>query len=379
VDATRVREPSVDWQINFPDWPVAMRALDDKRMVVLSDDGTLRMVQSNGKVAWEKTISGGEAWSLDVSANGGLIAVGTCHRIIGLNAKGKELFNVPIVATDGDDAGAMGKYPPLINWVRVSPAGDRVLASAGINNWTNKWRHEGRLLMVSAKGETIWTQGGADADPEKPPVLPDAFKAGVFTVDGSRVILLKDKEAIVIGAVTGKTESTIADVSGGIVPLAYGDGFIVSHADGKLAVLTAAAGKPVAEVGPANLLRGPDAMLDAPKEGVVSMALLKDSLVLGTESDGAVRALGLSAAVGFPFSKELWQNSVYTKIVKSVKTDDNARVAVNYWGGTVRILSADGKLMGERIFEQDITAMEWLGDRLIVGGADGRVYAMEGP
>lgn len=52
-------------------------------------------------------------------------------------------------------------------------------------------------------------------------------------------------------------------------------------------------------------------------------------------------------------------------------------LAVAYWGGTLRIVDNNGQLRAERRLPQDITAMAWLGNRLAVGLADGRVQILE--
>jgi hypothetical protein len=51
------------------------------------------------------------------------------------------------------------------------------------------------------------------------------------------------------------------------------------------------------------------------------------------------------------------------------------RTAVAYWGGTVRVVDG-GKVLSEQVLPQDVTALAWLGDRLIAGLADGRVLAL---
>jgi len=55
------------------------------------------------------------------------------------------------------------------------------------------------------------------------------------------------------------------------------------------------------------------------------------------------------------------------------------KLAVAYWGGTLRIADSDGRILSEQQLPQDITAMAWLGDTLIAGLADGRVMALESP
>jgi hypothetical protein len=52
------------------------------------------------------------------------------------------------------------------------------------------------------------------------------------------------------------------------------------------------------------------------------------------------------------------------------------RTAVAYWGGTVRVVDAGGKVLAEQMLPQDVTALAWLGDKLVAGLADGRVLAL---
>ena len=51
--------------------------------------------------------------------------------------------------------------------------------------------------------------------------------------------------------------------------------------------------------------------------------------------------------------------------------------AVAYWGGTVRVLDPAGAVRAESRLDQDVTAMTWHGNRLILGLADGRVLAYD--
>jgi hypothetical protein len=54
----------------------------------------------------------------------------------------------------------------------------------------------------------------------------------------------------------------------------------------------------------------------------------------------------------------------------------NGKVAVAYWGGTLRVADSGGKVLSEQVLPQDITALAWLGDKIIAGMADGRVLAL---
>ncbi len=55
----------------------------------------------------------------------------------------------------------------------------------------------------------------------------------------------------------------------------------------------------------------------------------------------------------------------------------NGRLAVAYWGGTLRIVGRDGAAKTEQQLPQDITGLVWLDDTLAVGLADGRVMGLE--
>jgi hypothetical protein len=52
------------------------------------------------------------------------------------------------------------------------------------------------------------------------------------------------------------------------------------------------------------------------------------------------------------------------------------RVAIAYWGGTLRVVDAQGTLQSEQQLPQDITALAWLDNLLSAGLADGRVIAL---
>jgi hypothetical protein len=51
--------------------------------------------------------------------------------------------------------------------------------------------------------------------------------------------------------------------------------------------------------------------------------------------------------------------------------------AVAYWGGTLQVFAADGTLKTQQLLPQDITALAWAGNMLVVGQSDGCVLALE--
>jgi hypothetical protein len=58
---------------------------------------------------------------------------------------------------------------------------------------------------------------------------------------------------------------------------------------------------------------------------------------------------------------------------------DGSRVAIAYWGGTLRLADASGKIVAQSLLPQDITALTWWNDRVLAGLADGRVLALQSP
>jgi len=54
----------------------------------------------------------------------------------------------------------------------------------------------------------------------------------------------------------------------------------------------------------------------------------------------------------------------------------DGKVAIVYWGGTVRITDAAGTVLAEQRLPQDVTALTWVGDAIVVGDADGRLMRL---
>ncbi|MBI2190539.1 MAG: hypothetical protein HYU36_00975 [Planctomycetes bacterium] len=53
------------------------------------------------------------------------------------------------------------------------------------------------------------------------------------------------------------------------------------------------------------------------------------------------------------------------------------RVAVAYWGGTLRIADDQGKVLREQRLPQDVTALTWAGGRVVAGLASGEILALQ--
>ena len=52
------------------------------------------------------------------------------------------------------------------------------------------------------------------------------------------------------------------------------------------------------------------------------------------------------------------------------------KMAIVYWGGTLRIADPEGKVKAEQRLPQDISAIAWSGNELLAGLADGRVVSL---
>ena len=63
------------------------------------------------------------------------------------------------------------------------------------------------------------------------------------------------------------------------------------------------------------------------------------------------------------------------RIVKTVAVHGEL-TAVAYWGGTLQLLRSDGQVYSRQLLPQDITGLAWLGGKLVVGLADGRLLAL---
>src|SRR5208283_5190021 len=142
-------------------------------LIVLTQDGSLTVLDAAGKVQWQKTIAGGESWALDISANGDRIIVGASQHIVGFDGKGVLLFDVPLTEE---------KPAPVVTFVAVSPDGARVAAGAA----------NGKLTLL-ADGKAVWTVGGVDPNDKK--AKPNPYLSGIFTADGKSLVALTGTEA----------------------------------------------------------------------------------------------------------------------------------------------------------------------------------------
>lgn len=344
--------PQVAWQAALPDRIVAMRT-NPGGVVVLSADGTLRAIRTGGKVAWEKTFEGGEAWSLE-TASDGRIAVASAHRLHVLNEKGNQILELNPDAQASKDR----QRQESIRLLALAPGDGRMVIAWSGYVWADKtWQFQTLLSLLDAKGEKLWSIGGLEAKTAKP-LFPERCRSATFCADGKKVLVVMEKKALLIDAARGTIGMTI---DGAFQPLAIarGDQLLLGDGDSELLVLSPGQEKIVGR-------------LDCGKAGPVSWAPASPGLVVGTEADGAIRLV--KAWEGKLGEQSLWKDQLETKIVKKVAVGGN-RIAVTYWGGTLRLFDLEGKLLAEYSGSQDISSLVWDGSHWIIGLADGRLLA----
>jgi hypothetical protein len=342
------------WRIALPDRPVAMKAVQGG-VVVLTADGTLCCLQAGGKVAWQKTLDGGEAWSLDVGRAGRVIVVGAAHCLYAFDDRGKQLYQKKF----GQPARKELRSDEGINRVAVSPNGARVLVAFG-TYFLDKggWGFRTVFRLYGPEGEEIWRLGDPDGKTRQRPIKERCLLA-VFTADNREIVVMTEKKTRLIDAARGTFGATLGGKNYPAVTrlgadLVFGDG------DAKVKLFSSARWKV-------------EDRLEFAKAGPVAFAPTGQGLVIGTEADGTVRLV--QGVRGKRKVRTVCQDQVATRLVKQIAAHGH-RVAVSYWGSSLRVLNAAGKLRHEQAFSQDITALAWLGNQLVVGLADGRVLAL---
>jgi hypothetical protein len=357
---------AVAWQTRLPDRIVAMRALP-KGVVVLCADGTLAVLRPDGSTAWREALAGGEAWSLDVSHDGGVLAVSSGHQLYLYDVGGKRFREVTVRPPDA------GTRDEGVGIMRLTPDGTHVFLALGRYHLLkdakgkDSWTFGTTLCLCDQKGRKAWEVGGVDEKSHQPR-LPERCLAAAFAADGKKLVLLTEqrggekteRKAQVLDAATGQFGTKLAGVTH-VLGEPRGANLLLSDSDSKLLLFSPIQERIVGE-------------LDCAGAGPVACASAGAGIVIGTEADGGVR---LVKAVGGKLPDQaLWQNRVETKIVKSVSAS-GGRVAVTYWGGTLRLFDGNGKVRHEQVLPQDVTTTAWVGGRLVVGLADGTVLSLD--
>jgi hypothetical protein len=333
-DPGQVPELPVAWKATLPD-RVAGLKVGPHGPMILTEDGSLTWVDTLGLVSWKQPLnrgeSCGETWALDMSPDGNTIAAGASHQVAAFDGKRDWLFDMPA----GD-----GKTVPPILFVAVAPDGKSVA-------WGTA---DGKLSLFSRRGKRLWSIGGVD--PKDKNARPNPYLSGTFTADGKALVALTANEMQVFAVADGKKEAAVPGIKGAVAPQRAGTGVLVT--DGRTVRLQAA--KEIRRV-------------DLGDAGVIAVAPAGVDLVVGTETDGTVRKFGAGPA-------PVWQHRVAGHVVKKLAVRGD-QTAVAYWGGLVHLLDADGSLKAVRRFPQDVTALDWFGDKLLVGLANGEVLALK--
>ncbi|HUW35038.1 MAG TPA: PQQ-binding-like beta-propeller repeat protein, partial [Planctomycetota bacterium] len=397
------------WAVALPDRAVALRPIGRETIAVLSQDGTLAVIDSKGKVAWQKEVDAdgdnppGDGAKLDVTADGGTIVVAS-HRITAFNARGKQMFDEPLFAE--------GNLPPVA-FVAVSPDGSSVAAGST----------DGRLTMLRS-GKRAWTVGGVspqtidqwktelaawdadkpardklladwqDADkqwqaapakergprPQRPQLAPqpqrprpDPIFNAAFTTDGALLVALADQEARLINTADGSVTATIPGVNGGLAIQRLGANFIVSDATKPL-LLSPADGKIASQV-PLPIDKDLLAKYGKNARSIPSvLAANGGGLLVGCEPTGLVYSL--KAMAGKPEDVIAWQTAIPDRLPKYIAPRGGI-VAVACWGGTLQLLdAATGQARASQLLPHDITGLAWMDDMLAVGLADGQIVGL---
>jgi hypothetical protein len=93
---------------------------------------------------------------------------------------------------------------------------------------------------------------------------------------------------------------------------------------------------------------------------------------------GEVEALAKELAPpADPAAAEAARKQVRPGRLLKLAASSGGRVAIAYWGGTLRVVGRDGAIRSEQMLPQDVTALTWLGDKVVAGLADGRVLALD--
>lgn len=64
-------------------------------------------------------------------------------------------------------------------------------------------------------------------------------------------------------------------------------------------------------------------------------------------------------------------------LIAKLASEHKLTTAVAFWGGTVEGFDASGKAIFKQMLPQDVSAMAWMGDLLVVGMADGEIVALQ--
>ncbi|MFA4030400.1 MAG: hypothetical protein GDYSWBUE_002172 [Candidatus Fervidibacterota bacterium] len=331
-------ELKAQWKILLPDKVASLKPIEGDKLVVLSQDGTLALVLSDGKVKWMRQIEGGEFMLMDASPNGRMIAVGATTYVHGFDRDGKALFKCDL---------AKGKPMTIANFVAVSGDGEKV--AIGVS--------DGRLIVLTLHGKELWSTVSNDEKPQP-------YLSGTFSKDGELLIAVTPTEAHVYTAANGKLIRTIEGVNGRVPPLVIEKWLVLSDGECKLKIFP---------INGALVSSAQVREVVLTKVGICALAQFGENVVVGTEVDGSVRVLK-------PFDGQvIREHKQPLRITKLIATTKDA-IAVAYWGGEVKVVNAHSGLQASKVFSfslpDDIVGLCWLGRQLIIAASNGELVAL---
>ena len=97
----------------------------------------------------------------------------------------------------------------------------------------------------------------------------------------------------------------------------------------------------------------------------------------GTKVETMAAARDLAKAMTTPVDAELAKKVKAPNLVPKKSVAIGGDTAIAYWGGTVKIVDAQGQVKLQQKFSTDIGALAVLDGKLVVGAADGRVVALQ--
>jgi hypothetical protein len=362
---------SVAWTAHVPDRALGVAAFADGRVAVCSYDGTVTVFDAAGKTLWQQaTDRSGEYLGFAASADGRTLAVCGGVAIVGFDgATGKELFDVKAYPDDRRQ---------FVLSLAVTADGETVYAGtedsavlALDRKGKPRWFAQEPAAKAYADGQVAFGKAMAEWEKKKdanaPKPNPPAgvkfhrYQSLVLATDGRTLFAAAPSGAHLYQADTGALLGGVGGVNGAFPVLADGDGFLahdgrhalqrVSVAEKKVLQSTALPGSPV-----------------------VALARAGDGWLVGTESDSSVCRIG-------PLQEKAdvrWTHQRPTRVVKHLYPAGE-RTAALYWGGTVTLLDAQGAVVAESLFPQDVAAAAVAGDLFVCALADGRVVALRLP
>ncbi len=93
-------------------------------------------------------------------------------------------------------------------------------------------------------------------------------------------------------------------------------------------------------------------------------------------ADGVARAKRDLAPAADPGAAAAARKHERPDRILKLSASGGGKVAVAYWGGTLRVVDTGGKVLHEQQLPQDVTALAWSGGKMHAGLADGRVLAL---